>query len=223
MDIYEAIKHRRTVRQYEDKPIPADIADKLNEVISSCNEEGGLNIQLVLNEPKAFNSMMAKYGSFKGVTNYIAVIGKNSPDLDEKAGYYGEKIVLEAEMLGLNTCWVALTYKKIPTAYTVKDGEKMILVIALGYGLTNDGGKRKSKNIEAVSNCTETSPEWFRKGVEAALRAPTAINQQKFFLEFDGEKGVKAKAGVGVHAKLDLGIVKYHFEIGAGKDNFIWK
>lgn len=214
MELKEAILNRHSVRSYLDRPIEKDTADKLSEIIDRCNEESGLHIQLVLNEPKAFDSAMAHYGNFKGVSNYIALIGRKGPDLDEKCGYYGEKVVLEAQRLGLNTCWVAMTYKRIPSAFKVDKGEKLTVVIALGYGATQ-GVQHRSKPITDVSNCTDDSPEWFRKGVEAALLAPTAVNQQKFFFSLEGEH-VEAKAGLAFYAKMDLGIAKYHFEIGSG-------
>lgn len=219
MELKEAILNRHSVRSYLDRPIEKDTADKLSEIIDRCNEESGLHIQLVLNEPKAFDSAMAHYGNFKGVSNYIALIGRKGPDLDEKCGYYGEKVVLEAQRLGLNTCWVAMTYKRIPSAFKVDKGEKLTVVIALGYGATQ-GVRHRSKLITDVSNCTDDSPEWFRKGVEAALLAPTAVNQQKFFFSLAGES-VEAKAGLAFYAKMDLGIAKYHFEIGSGRTD-IW-
>ena len=64
-------------------------------------------------------------------------------------------------------------------------------------------------------------PEWFRRGVQAALLAPTAMNQQKFTFTLQGDT-VSAKAGTGFYSKVDLGIAKYHFEIGAGTENFRW-
>lgn len=51
-------------------------------------------------------------GFFSNVRNYVALIGKKDAALDEKIGYYGEKIALRAQQLGLNTCWVALTFSK---------------------------------------------------------------------------------------------------------------
>ena len=220
MELKEAILNRHSVRAYLDRPIEKDTADTLRDIIDKCNEESGLHIQLVLNEPKAFDSAMAHYGNFKGVSNYIALIGRKGPDLDEKCGYYGEKVVLEAQRLGLNTCWVAMTYKRIPSAFKIDKGEKLTVVIALGYGATQ-GVQHRSKPINEVSNCTDDSPEWFRNGVKAALLAPTAVNQQKFFFSLDGES-VDAKAGLAFYAKMDLGIAKYHFEIGSGRTD-IWK
>lgn len=219
MDLREAIENRHSVRSYLDRPLEQETVEKLRKVIDECNEESGLHIQLVLNEPKAFSGAMAHYGHFSGVSNYLALIGPKGPELEEICGYYGEKIVLEAQRLGLNTCWVALTYKKIPSAFTVNRGEKLTVVIALGYGATQ-GVQHRSKPINEVSNYTSDSPEWFLNGVEAALLAPTAVNQQKFFFELEGEK-VSARAGRAFYAKMDLGIAKYHFEIGSGRAD-IW-
>lgn len=215
MEIIDAIRQRRSVRQYEDRAIEEDLLAQLKEEIDACNDESGLRIQLVTKEPKAFSGFMAHYGKFSGVTNYIALVGKKSKNLDELCGYYGERIVLKAQRLGLNTCWVALTYKKVPNAFTVDKGEKLAVVISLGYG-KNQGFPRKSKSVKDVSNAGENTPEWFKNGVEMALLAPTAVNQQKFKLIYADGK-VTAKAGLGFYAKMDLGIVKYHFEIGSGK------
>ena len=202
------------MRAYTDKKIEGEVLFALENKIAEINGESGLNVQLVLNEEKAFGGRMARYGKFSGVKNYIAMVGKKGADLSEKVGYYGQKLVLSAQTLGLNTCWVALTYKKVKTAYKVGEGEKLLLVIAIGYGATQ-GVPHKSKSINAVSNAGENSPEWFVNGVRAALLAPTATNQQKFFFTLkDGE--VTAKPGLGFYAKVDLGIVKYHFELGSG-------
>lgn len=99
-------------------------------MIDKCNSEGELNIQLVTDEPDAFDGFMAHYGKFSGVKNYVAMIGKKSANLQEKVGYYGEIIVLAAQSLGLNSCWVAMTYKKIKSAFTVGKDEKLCCVIA---------------------------------------------------------------------------------------------
>ena len=220
MDLMEAMKARHSVRRYLDKPIEPEALEALQAEIDACNKEGGLHIQLVTNEPKAFDSFMAHYGKFSGVTNYIVLIGKKGDRLDELCGYYGERLVLKAQQLGLNTCWVAMSYKKVNGAFQINKGEKLTVVIALGYGKTQ-GVQHKSKPAEAVSNLNSNSPEWFKSGVESALLAPTAMNQQKFTLNLDNGK-VTAKAGTGFYTKIDLGIVKYHFEIGAGKENFTW-
>jgi len=172
---------------------------------------------------------MAHYGKFSGISNYLAMIGPKSDELlDEKIGYYGERLVLEAQMMGLNSCWVELTFKKNPDVLRIADGEKLRCVISLGYGET-EGAEHKIKTAEQVSNVSGLTPDWFRQGVEAALLAPTAVNQQKFFFEYvpasDGQSAkVRAKRSFSIvgFTQIDLGIVKCHFEIGAGKEHFEW-
>lgn len=215
MDIMEAIKQRHSVRRYENKRIEGEVLDKLKKAIQDINDESGLNFQLVLDEPKAFSGLMAKYGKITGVSNYIALVGKKGKDLDRLCGYYGEKLVLEIQRLGLGTCWVALTYKKVPSAFTVRKGERLTVVISVGYAKAR-GIPHKSKPISQVSDVTDNSPSWYVDGVEAALLAPTAMNQQKFFFRLDGDK-VTVSAGLGFYAKMDLGIAQYHFEVATGK------
>lgn len=211
----EAMRARHSVRQYTDKPLEEAQIAALREEIEACNALSGLHIQLVTDEPKAFSGMMAHYGKFSGVTNYIALVGKKGPGLDEACGYYGERLVLEAQKLGLNTCWVALTYKKVSGAFKLDQGEKLALVIAVGHDAMQ-GVPHKSKPAQAVSDLAPDSPDWYRAGVEAALLAPTAMNQQKFTIARDGES-VTIRAGRGAYSKVDLGIVKYHFELGSGR------
>lgn len=220
MNLIEAMNVRHSVRQYKNRPLDTEIISALQTEIESCNKESGLHIQLVTNEPKAFDSFMAHYGNFSGVTNYIAMIGKKGADLDEKCGYYGERLVLRAQQLGLNTCWVAMTYTKIKSAFSIEPGEKLCIVISVGYGETQ-GAAHKSKSFEEVAKAEEQVPDWFKNGVNAALLAPTAMNQQKFQFTLHGSQ-VSAKAGIGFYTKIDLGIAKYHFEIGANNPNFEW-
>ena len=220
MQQFDLMKTRHSVRQYTARPIEDETLAALCAEINECNNKSGLHIQLVTNEPKAFDGFMAHYGKFSGITNYIALVGKKGKTLDEKCGYYGERLVLTAQALGLNTCWVAMTYSKVNGAYRIDKGEKLTSVIALGYGKTQ-GTAHKTKSPTEVSNLGADTPAWFKDGVSAALLAPTALNQQKFHLSYADGK-VTATAGRGFYTKIDLGIVKYHFELGAGKENFRW-
>lgn len=220
MDLMEAMEIRHSVRSYEDRAITGDTRYELLEFLARLNQESGLHMQLVLNEPKAFSGFMAHYGKFSGVKNYIALVGKKGPALDENCGYYGEKTVLKAQQLGLNTCWVALTYSKVKGAFQVEKGEKLCCVIAVGYG-TTQGAAHPVKPLETLCTADGPLPPWFRQGVAAAQLAPTAMNQQKFrFMLKDGV--VSAEPGSGFYTRVDLGIARCHFEIGAGGGDWRW-
>ena len=94
MDLLKAMENRHAVRAYTAKPIGAETAQALRGCIERCNAEGGLHMNLVLNEPTAFSGFMAHYGKFSGVSNYVTVAGRKSPGLEERCGYYGEQVVL---------------------------------------------------------------------------------------------------------------------------------
>lgn len=228
MNIQEAIQERHSVRKYTDRPIEKEKIDELRSLMDDCNREGNLHIQLVVDDPTAFDSKLAHYGHFSGVNNYFALIGPKSNNLDERLGYWGEHLVLKAQMLGLNSCWVGLTYKKNPAVLTVGAGERFRGVIAVGYG-ENNGVAHKVKPIEKVAHLSPVlqakgveMPQWFIDGAKAALLAPTAMNQQKFVFTLERPAAVLAQRSWGFFTKMDLGIAKYHFELGAGTNNFAW-
>lgn len=217
MDLLQAAKQRHSVRQYTDRVIEPDKRAEMEAFIDDCNRSGDLSFKPVFNEPKAFDCFMARYGKFSGVKNYLVLAGKKGDGVEEKVGYYGAKFLLFAQMSGLNTCWVALTYKKIKEALNLSAGEKVYSVIAFGYGKTN-GAPRKSKTFEDVG-CSdiEPVPGWFVNGVNTALLAPTAMNQQKFRFKLNSNGTVTATTQSGFYVKTDLGIAKYFFNLGAGR------
>ena len=214
MEPLELMKQRHSVRQYESRAIEPEKREILTGLAADINRKAGLHIQLLYEEPACFDSMMAHYGKFAGVKNYIALVGAKSPALEETLGYYGEQLVLKAQELGLNTCWVAMTHGK--SRAEIGKGEKLVCLIALGYGCTS-GAEHKNKPLPEVCNYRDGMPEWFLGGMEAALLAPTAMNQQKFFFTLQPDGKVKATCGKGFYTKLDLGIVRYHFETGSGR------
>ena len=216
MMLLKAIDDRHSVRAYRSDPIPDEIRSRLDTFLAECNKEGDLDISIRYDDPSGFDSKLAHYGSFRNVRNYIVLAGKKNDSFDYRCGYYGEKIVLFAQQLGLNTCWAALTFNKKMVKEIIPEGETLCMVISLGYGETQ-GNSRKSKAVDDVVVSKGTMPDWFRKGVEAALKAPTALNQQKFaFGVKGGEPSVKVK-GLGVYTKVDCGIVAYHFEVASGR------
>ena len=214
-DMLEVMKARHSVRQYTDKAIEKEKRDVLNTLINEINRKESLHIQVLYDEPECFDSFMAHYGKFSGVRNYITLIGKKSSDLDEKIGYFGEEIVLKAQMLGLNSCWVAMTHGK--SRAIINKGEKLVCLIALGYGVTN-GVAHTSKPLSKLCDVSDNNiPDWFKKGMEASSLAPTAMNQQKFRFELSKDGTVRLTCQSGFYTKLDKGIVRYHFEAVSGR------
>lgn len=211
MDIMEIMQNRHSVRQYKDAAIEEDKREQINALIAEANAASGLAIQAFYDESKCFDSFMAHYGKFVNVKNYIAIVGSKADQ--EKAGYYGEKIVLKCQELGLNSCWVAMTHGK--SQAVIGKGQKLLIIISLGYGETQ-GVAHKSKPVEALCTADE-DVQWFHDGMQAVCLAPTAMNQQKFMFELKNGV-VTAKSLGGFYSMIDLGIVKYHFEAASGHE-----
>lgn len=219
MNIIDAIRERHSVRQYTARRLDADVVSRLEAEIGRVNAESGLGISLVTDEPRAFGGLLMRtLVKFSNADNYFAIAGRRSDDLEELSGYYGERLVLYAQTLGLNTCWAMFAGKK-ESRRRLEDGYEPVINIAVGYG-ENQGVPHENKPVEEVADL-EGAPEWFARGVECAMLAPTGMNKQGFRFERDGGR-VRIVTGTGKLALIDRGIVKYHFECGAGRENFEW-
>lgn len=221
MTIKEAIEKRHMVRQYTDKAIPADIVELLQACIAGNNQKYQLQLALVTGNADGISGL-AKLLLSKTVNNYIVLAGMDTPELDEKLGYCGADLILYAQTLGLNTWWVGGMFNgKGALKNLGNQNVRVNGVIAIGYGKTQ-GVPHKSKTAAEVSSYNGDAPQWFTDGIKALLYAPTALNKQPYVVKGDGNK-VSISAGDGHFSGIDLGIGKYHFEAGAGKENFTWQ
>lgn len=219
MTMKEAMAARHTVRKYTDRPIPGKIISLLNERIAENNKKYQLAVKLNTNDSSAFPAVI-KLVLARGVKNYFILAGPDEPELDEKLGYSGGDLMLYAQTLGLNTWWVGGTFRR-NKLNAAAGNDKVLGVIAVGYGV-NQGEPHKSKAPKDVAVYEGRMPEWFAAGVDAALLAPTALNKQAFSIQGTRNK-VKITCENGAFSGADLGLVKYHFELGAGKENFQWE
>jgi len=218
MDIKQAMYERHSVRNYKDEPIKENDVKLINNKIDEINKKSGLHFYLVLNEPNCFSGNKTHYGDFSCVKNYIVLTGSKNRSVD--VGYYGEELVLYLQSIGINTCWVAVTFNWTKVKRN-KDAKRFYLLISIGYGV-NNGIKGHSKPLDKLSNITDNSPEWFKKGMEAVALAPSTMHKQQFYFRLNQDNTVTAVPVFGLFYKIDLGIGMYHFEIGAGKDSFKW-
>ena len=209
----EAIRARHSVRAYQARKIEPEKADKLKALIEQANAEGNLHLQFIADAGKTFSRVLSRFMGLSSAPSVIACVGPDDAALEERVGFYGEKIVLAAQCMGLNTCWAG-TFQKNGVPAEIGDGERLVIVIAIGYG-EDQGKQRRSKTPEQVSVVHGERPDWFDFGVEMALRAPTAIDQQNFEISLNEDGSVDFTDKRGPFSKVDLGIVKYHFTVGA--------
>ncbi|MDO5862376.1 MAG: nitroreductase family protein [Thermoplasmata archaeon] len=217
MDLKEAMENRHSVRRYTGQEIEPGKIGAIESLISEINAEAGLHFELHRGEPNPFTGD----GRMINVKDYIALLGEKSADLNEVAGYQGERLVLLMTQLGLDSCWIGNLPIMEKTIAELKSDYELACIIAFGYG--EDHGKpHEGKPMSELCKVDGEMPAWFKEGMRYAMLAPTAINQQKFLFTLEADGKVSATYGKGPYSQVDLGIAKLHFELGAGKDNFEW-
>ena len=219
MPITDAMRARHVVRQYLSTPLPDDVIAALRSRIEDNNRAHGTDIRLVTGDARVFGPLWGTVRA-RSVRNCLIMSGPDAPNLDERLGYGGADLMLAAQDLGLNTWWIGGTFSKRAAARVSGATGRIVAVVALGYGATQ-GSAHASKRPEEVSSYEGQAPDWFTRGVEAALLAPTAFGKQAFTLSGKGGE-VTLRCEDSAYAGQDRGLVKYHFEVGAGRDNFTW-
>ncbi len=233
---HDAITVRCSRRSYDkSRPIEKDAREKLQQVCSEFRPYPSARVEFVSEPPDdIFYRALGFYGNIKNARAFLAFIGDMSDgNVQEKMGYTGEGIILEATSLGLGTCWVALTYrsKSALSMLKLKDGEKLLAVSPVGYTteawtfgenvFSAFGANRRRKPLAGMVSGLDSShrPEWAEKAVEAARLAPSATNRQPWSFCIGDDSITVSISGSGpqynVSKRLDCGIAMLHIELGA--------
>lgn len=205
-ELIKAISHRHVVRKYLKREVGVEIKEQLLKRIKELNHDYHQKIKLVLNQSDGLN-LFGRMILGKNANNYLVLAGDDS----EKLGYCGADLMLYLQALGLNSWFVGSTFNK--AKLEAKDGSVSGIII-FGYG-KDDGCLHKMKAFNQV-NHAKNYPSWYEKGVKAALKAPTALNKQNFYFDYDKEQvelGVKKSP----YAQVEAGILTYFFELVTDK------
>ena len=234
---WNIIEKRISCRSYQNQILNKEHLQMLKDYLHELNQESGLHMELV-HTPEAVLKLSG--AMFSGeVHTYLVLAGKDDALTGEQLGYYGEKFVLYATAIGLSTCWVAGTYDKKSVQAEIPNGEKIHSVIPVGYQTAELPSKQKMiramlrKRDRKPEQFLESEikfsdlPEWIQNGIRSILLAPSAVNQQPVNIVYENSRIFMKiwKNGRGMQF-LDMGIAKYHFEVGAAlsdvKGRFQW-
>jgi len=234
---HAAIPVRRSRRRY--KPIPLEPA-QLAQLQTVCREfrpYPQARAEMITKPPdEVLRGIVASYGKIKGAQALIAFIGDTDERyVNEKIGYTGEGIVLEATAMGLGTCWVggSLFFRRGLAESIVGAGknERVFAVTPVGYAVrelslgervqTAFGMFHRRKPLaEMVLGLGEKQwPDWIKSALEAARLAPSAVNRQpwRFYVERNSIT-ISVDSSLlewGISKRLDCGIAMLHIEVAA--------
>lgn len=229
--LYPAIYERRSRRSYKPKPIEPKL---LNEISTFCEEFRPFSESRAILVPhqvdKAFRGIIGP----RGAPAFIAFVGHTGNyHIQEKIGYTGEAVILEATSLKLSTCWVGgfLRRGMLETLVDTNNSERVFAITAIGYAketeslrervMTGFGWTHRRKPLSSlVTGLPEEDwRDWTRCALEAARIAPSATNRQpwKFYVDRDSITISVKETGFAFNLskRLDCGIAMLHIEIAA--------
>ncbi len=96
----KAMESRHSVRRYKDQPLTEEVKATLMREVKRSSEESGLDFRLVTDEPEAFGNLLAHYGRFENVQNYIAVFGEKNEESYEKPAITAKGLYLNHNLRG---------------------------------------------------------------------------------------------------------------------------
>ena len=231
-----AIDKRRSRRHFDAKlPMAPEIVAALDRVCNRFAPFPGARSCLVTESAKrVFRGIIGGYGKVKDAPAFIAFVGNmDDPFVQEKVGYTGEGIILEATALGLSTCWVAGFFKReiVTSIIGVSNKERVLAITPVGYARESEQweerlmtGFGRSHNRLALPKLVrglprETWPGWVNVSLEAARLAPSAVNRQPWSFEVQDDGitiSVRTRGpGFNVSKRLDCGIAMLHLEVAA--------
>jgi nitroreductase len=181
-----------------------------------------------------FKGAIGNLGKIKGAPAFIAFVGNiDDPNIQEKVGYLGEGVILEATASNLATCWVGGFFRPEIASLLPGAGKKERVLVVTPIGYTREGLSFEEKIMagfgrnhqrkplaELVSGLEETNwPGGVKKALEAARLAPSAVNRQPWRFEVQADNITVAVDNLNdsynISKRLDCGIAMLHIEVAA--------
>lgn len=232
---YSAIMARRSRRRFAPQPVDDNILAHIKRFCDEYRPFHEARAVLVTETPDSvFKGAIGHYGKIKGAPAFIAFIGNmDDPNIQEKVGYLGEGVILEATAKGLATCWVGGFFRPEIASLLAgaRQNETVLAVTPVGYVgedlsledkiMAGFGRNHRRKPLsELVTGMEEIKwPAWIREALHAARLAPSAVNRQpwRFRVAQDSITVLvdNPKDTFNISKRLDCGIAMLHIEVAA--------
>lgn len=234
-DWLAAVARRHSRRAYDGRPVVSATLDALEAVSAGFRPFPEVRVVLVRSPGlDVFTGVIGSYGKVRNARHVLLFIGDASADFcGQHVGYAGEASILQATVLGLDTCWVGGFFDAARTRRLVdlNGGERVLAVAPVGYAVGKiafaERGLRsisRSHGRRSVAEIVRGSsvggwPDWAVAAVETARLAPSAANRQPWRFRFEAGGLVVAVDNSfelpRVAKRLDCGIAMLHAELGA--------
>ena len=182
MTFEELVHRRRSVRRYAGKPVPKEDILKCLEAArlapSACNSQPWYF--LVIDEPalkdriadRIFSGIYSMNKFAKDAPVLVAVVSERSRLLASIGGQVrdtryrlvdlgiaSEHLILQAEELGIGSCWIGwFDEKALKKEMKIPQNKKIDVVISLGYPAEDKVVPKIRKSLEEISSFNQYDP-----------------------------------------------------------------
>lgn len=199
MELERLMKERHTVRKYSDELVSSYLKGRIREKLNQlCINH---RIKAFLEEDSISDTLgfIARLRS-SNVENVILFKGDHY-----NVGYVAAEIMILIQSLGLNSWFIGSSINR-----NILE-EDIVAIVVFGYGQTN-GKAHRSKKVRQVSDYQPNRfPDWYFKGITASLLAPTALNRQPYYFNYNNGH-VQLQVKESEYAEIEAGILSWYFE-----------
>lgn len=236
------IGERRSVRGFNGEALSSSQKELIKQALSTGRNpfKSAHRFEFVSTQLGKEGEKLGTYGIIRGASDYLVSAMTLGPEHLEALGFDIEYAVLEAEALGLGSCWLGGTFNKgqFAKAMALKENEILPIVLPVGKPANKDGfmgrlirsvaGSNDRKPFEQLffdgdftKGLTELEAGQALEALEAVRRAPSASNKQpwriikqdgRFDFYLEPTKGYSDRLGYDIQ-RVDLGIAVCHFDV----------
>ncbi|MCM1440908.1 MAG: hypothetical protein NC131_17165 [Roseburia sp.] len=225
VSLKQAIIERHSVRTFDCRDLTVDDAQFLDSAIAyaSAPIEGRFTIRQAV-FPTDGTTRPGSYGVIRGAVRYLLLYVGNRA-IDRMAGGFAlERIVLEATLRGLSTCWIGGTFRKstFGDAASPIDGMRLTIILPIGYKAARKRIIDRLTSFVARSHTRlpfdcmfHGTTDRFTEPLEMMRLAPSSVNSQPWrAVASTNSVEFTSTASGGLH-DIDMGIGLCHFCLSA--------
>lgn len=210
MNYKKLILDGRSVRDFKEKAIEAECFNEIESYIKKSKRLlPEVNIELKIFDSRETYEKLKNVAGYNGhmikAPSYAVILSDVKQGYIENSGYIGERLILKARDLDIDSCWVTFNDSEIiKEKLDISSNKEVTAIIALGYGIDktikNKSGSERL-GVEKIvymdkwginTSIDELEERGLLDAFSYARMAPSTLNRQPWRFIIDGGKIILA-------------------------------
>lgn len=224
MNYKKLILDGKSVREFKEKDIESKCFNEIESYIKKSKKLlPELNIELKIFDNEETYEKLKNVAGYNGhmikAPSYAVILSDVKQGYIENSGYIGEKLILKARDLDIDSCWVTFNDSDIiKEKLDISSNKEVTAIIALGYGIDknikNKSGSERL-GVEKIvymdkwginTSIDELEERGLLDAFSYARMAPSTLNRQPWRFIIDGGKIILAVKKDDFTSNYEIGI-----------------